>query len=363
MNSPSLASIERVLVVKTSSIGDVTHALPVAQAIKQARPGRTLGWVVRRRCAEVLRGCPWIDRLYVVPDRPSLRDLSALRRALHAGRYECALDMQGLFLSGLLTRLSGAPLRVGWDRNREGNALWLTHPVVPGRDSDARGDRHEVAALYGFARLFGIDDVPAEFTPQPFLAAEGRGQAEEWLRPVARPRVALNVGASRAYKRWPLENWARLADALAARGCGVVFVGGDADVSAVAAVRAGMGESRAAVDLSGRTDLRQLAATLAACDLVVSGDSGPVHLAVAVDTPVVALFGATNPARHGPYGARHVVVQRVPPSARGSHRPTDAQGETAMRAVTPADVLAAVETRLEEHALGEHALGKYADVP
>jgi heptosyltransferase-1 len=343
---PPLNQIERLLIVKTSSIGDVIHALPVVQAIRESRPGLSLGWVIRRRCADVLRGCPWIDDLYVVPDRPSLRDLWALRKTLRAGRYQCALDMQGLFLSGLMTRLSGAPVRIGWDRNRERNAIWLTDPVVPGRASDMRGDRHEVEALYGFARAFGVDVVPPEFTQQPYLAAEGKRQADDWLNSLPRPRVALSVGASRSYKRWPTENWLALADALVGQNKGVVFIGDKRDAETVAEVRAQMTHSDKVVDLSGRTDLRQLAAVLSACELVISGDSGPMHLAVAVGTPVVALFGATNPARHGPYGARNVVLQKVPPSARGSHRPTDEDGQAAMRAIMPADVLAAVEARL-----------------
>jgi lipopolysaccharide heptosyltransferase I len=343
---PALDQIERLLIVKTSSIGDVIHALPVVQAIKEARPGLSLGWVVRQRCADVLRGCPWIDDLYVVPDKPSLRDLMTLRKTLQPGRYQCVLDMQGLFLSGLLTWLSGAPVRIGWDRNREGNAVWMTHPVVPGRVSDMRGDRHEVEALYGFAQAFGVDVPHAEFTPQPYLAAEASAQAEDWMRSLPRPRIALSLGASRSYKRWPTENWLTLADALVGQNNGIVFIGDQRDAETVAPVKSMMKRLDKVVDLSGRTDLRQLASVLAACDLVISGDSGPVHLAVAVGTPVVALFGATNPARHGPYGTRNVVVQKVPPSAHGSHRPTDEDGQAAMRAIMPADVLAAVESRL-----------------
>ena len=168
---PPLSSIGRLLIVKTSSIGDVIHALPIAQAIKEAHPDLMLGWVVRRRCADILRGCPWINTLHVVEDKPSFAQLARLRRELRREDYRCALDMQGLLLSGLITRLSGAPACLGWDRNREGNAFWLTHPIVPGRDSDRRGDRHEVDALYGFAEVFGVNSAHPEFSAQPFLAA------------------------------------------------------------------------------------------------------------------------------------------------------------------------------------------------
>lgn len=345
---PSLSGIERLLIVKMSSIGDVIHALPIVQAIKEARPRLKLGWVVRRRCADVLRGCPWIDTLHVVPDKPSVSQLAGLRRELQRERYQCALDMQGLLLSGLIARLSGAPLRIGWDRNREGNALWLTHPIVPGRQSDRRGDRHEVDALFGFAEAFGVKNAHPEFMPQPYLAEEGQGEAAAWLQGLPRPRIALNVGASRAYKRWPVGHWTELADELAAQGRGLVFVGDARDAETVTLVTNAMRHENNIVNLAGKTTLRQLGAVLGLCDLVVSGDSGPMHLAVAVGTPVVAIFGATNPTRHGPYGARNRVVCQTTSDQALTRRPSDAEGEDAMRAIAPADVLRAVEDILAE---------------
>ncbi len=338
---PPLADIERLLVVKTSSIGDVIHALPVAQAIKEAAPRLTLGWVVRRRCADVLHGNPCIDHLYIMPDRPTVAELRVLRTELQAGRYDIALDMQGLFLSGLVTRLSGAPVRVGWDRNREANALFLTHPFIPGR---AR-DRHEVDLLYGFAEALGVHAAHPEFTPQPYLAVEGMERADEWLAGLPRPRIALNVGASRAYKRWPADRWASVARALAASRQGVVFVGDKADAETVAKITPAL--AAGFLDLAGRTTLRELASVLAACDLLVTADTGPMHIAVAVGTPVVALFGATDPVRHGPYGARNVVLHDPAPGAMvPGRRPTDEAGAACMARITSGDVLAAVATKL-----------------
>ncbi len=338
---PSLAETERLLVVKTSSIGDVIHALPVVQAIKGALPQAAVDWVVRARSADVLRGNPWVDKLWVLPDRPSMGDLWALRRALHARRYDLALDMQGLLLSGLITRLSGASVRPGWDRNREGNALFLTHPVVPG---GAR-DRHEVDLLYGFADALGVHADHKEFTPQPYLAADGAAQAAEWLSGLPRPRVALNVGAGRAYKRWPLERWGEAASALMGARVGVVFVGDKNDARDVAKITPGLPDGFA--DVSGKTTLRALASVLAACDLLVSGDSGPMHLAVAVGTPVVALFGATDPRRHGPYGGRNAVLHDPAPGAMvPGRRPTAEAGAASLERISAERVVGEVLARL-----------------
>jgi len=343
-----LAEINRLLIVKTSSIGDVIHALPVVQAIKAARPGLTLGWVVRRRCADVLRGNPDIDHLYVAENKPSLGELLRLRRELRAARYQMALDMQGLLLSGLVTRLSGARTRVGWDRNREGNALFLTHPIVSGRSANI-GVRHEVDLLYGFAEALGVQVEHSEFAPQPYLSEEGRTWAQTQLAGLPRPCIALNVGASRAYKRWPAERWAVVADALAAQGHGLVFIGDKADSEIVQAVKRQMKNADRALDLSGQTNLRQLAAVLEACDLLASADTGPMHLAVAVGTPVVAIFGATDPRRHGPYGARNVVLHKpVPGAMQGGKRPTEEAGAACLAAVMPDDALAAINAKLSK---------------
>ncbi len=344
---PPLSRIDRLLIVKTSSIGDVLHALPLAQALKRARPSLTLGWVVRARCADILRGNPHLDHLYVVPDKPSLGDLLALRKTLHAARYQVALDLQGLALSGLLTRLSGAPVRVGWDRNREANALFLTHPIVPGRDAA----RHEIDALFGFADALGVPYWGGVYPAQAYLAEDSRAWADAELANLPRPCVVLNVGASRAYKRWPGEHWAALADSLAAQGAGLVFVGDKRDAALAAQVREMMITSHASVvDLAGQTGLRPLASVLAACDCVISADTGPMHLAVAVGTPVVALFGGTDPRRHGPYGAGHTALHNPLPGELPSRRPSDAYGEACMRALLPDDVLRAVPLLETPHA-------------
>lgn len=342
---PPLAEISRLLVVKTSSIGDVIHALPAVQAIKEAAPHLSLGWVVRNRSADVLRGNSWIDALYVLPDKPTFAHLCGLRRELRAVNYDMALDMQGLLLSGLVTKLSGASVRVGWDRNREGNALFLTHPMVSGKGQL----RHEVDLLYGFAEALGVDVPHAEFTPQPYLAAEGESKALAWLSSLPHPWIALNVGASRGYKRWPVERWQSVAQALTASDRSVVFIGDHTDAERVQVITPFL--TGKYVNLAGKTTLRELASVLAVSDLLITGDTGPMHLAVAVGTPVIALFGATDPRRHGPYGKRNLVLhQPRPGSSVPGKRPTDAEGETCMAQITVEDVLGAVNSLQGSHA-------------
>ena len=204
---------------------------------------------------------------------------------------------------------------------------------------------HEVDLLYGFAETLGVHAPHPEFTPQPYLAAEGRTHADQWLADLPYPCIALNVGASRAYKRWPLDNWTQVAQTLAQEGRSLVFVGDKTDAESVAQITPHLTGSF--VDLAGKTTLRELASVLEACDLLVSGDSGPMHLAVAVGTPVVAIFGATHPARHGPYGSRNTVLHDPAPGAIvAGKRPTEAEGAACMARITPENVLAAVKVKL-----------------
>jgi lipopolysaccharide heptosyltransferase I len=345
---PNLDQIDRLLIVKSSSIGDIVHALPVVEAIKTARPNLTIGWVVRKRCADVLTGNPFIDHLHIVENKPKFGDLLRLRRELHEQRYQCALDMQGLFLSGVYALLSGARVRIGLDRNRENNKLFMTHPIVLGKP-EGRGapDRHAVDILYGFAELLGVWIDRHDFPAQPYLAEGASEKLMHELREAKGPKVALNVGASSKYKQWPPEHWSSLASSLAATGRIVVFVGDKRDGVVVKDVIAGMQTTDGVIDLSGKTKLRQLAAVLRECDVVVTGDTGPMHIAVAVGTPVIAMFGSTNPDRTGPYGRRNVVLNMHLPCSPCYRRPTCQGRVDCMREITPDGVLGAVERKLQ----------------
>ena len=335
---PPLRPDSRLLVVKTSSLGDIIHALPVVQAISEAYPNLHLDWVVRERGADILRGHPAIRKLWVLPNKPSFKNLALLSRELHAAQYDIALDLQGLALSGLITWLSGAPFRVGWDRNRECNQFFLTHASVPGKSRNV-GGQHEIDLLYGFADILGVAHRQGEFPPQPYLAVEFRDWAQTQLETLPKTCIALNVGAARAYKRWPTEYWRSLAELLIQDGYSLVFVGDSQDAQTVAQLLPSAG---AFINLAGRTNLRQLASVLASCDLIVSADTGPMHIAVAVGTPVVALFGATDPKRHGPYGAHSLALYDPIPGPRPSGRPTEDYGAACLARLTPERVRDAV---------------------
>jgi lipopolysaccharide heptosyltransferase II len=321
-----------------SSIGDIAHALPVVETIKRDRPDLFLGWVVKNRCASLLQGNPIIDKLYVVSDKPTVGELLSLRAKMRADRYDTALEMQGLLLSGLVAWFSGAKTRIGLDRNREGNFLFLTDHSVPGRDKG----RHAIDILYGFAKAMGASDAPDRLPVQKFLADGDAAFADEALKGLAKPIIALNAGASTIYKQWPAGHWAELGRELTAAGASLVLLGARGDADTVREIHAAINSDASVVNLAGKTNLRQLASVVARCDALVSGDTGPMHIGVDVGTPCVALFGPTDPKAYGPYGAGNIVLWKGLPCSPCHRNPTCNGRVDCMKQILPIEVMDAL---------------------
>lgn len=331
-------SVKRLLIVKMSSIGDIAHALPAVSSIRRQMPDIFIGWVVRQRCACLLEGNPDIDKLFVVPDRGGLRDIVRLASTLRAERFDTALDMQGLAFSGVVTLLSGARRRIGMDRNREGNFLFLTDTSVPGKDAN----RHAIDIQYGFAEALGVK-APAGVSPvQQYLVDSEAAFADGILRSLGRPIIVMNSGASTVQKRWPVDYWVQIGRWFVARGASVVLFGGNDDRQMVDRVEDGIGSCPQVLNLAGKTDLRQLASVVARCDLMISGDTGPLHIAVNVGTRCLGLYGPTNPLASGPYGARNEWLWKHASCSPCGRKPVCRGDVKCLMSITPDDVMAQV---------------------
>jgi lipopolysaccharide heptosyltransferase I len=331
----------RIALVKLSSLGDVVHALPVAATVKRRAPGSHLTWIVERREAALLAGNPHVDAVVAIDTRSWRRRwrpagvaataaaVRALRRRLHAAAFDVALDLQGLAKSGLVTAATRAPVRIGFDR-RWGRETWLSALFTNRRVQPPAGARHVVEQYLALLGPLGLGEPVREFP----LPAEARAEArvEQALAAAGlKPRhrlVVVNPGAGRPDKRWPAERFRALAARLVEEAAAsVLVVWGPSEE---AAARAIAGDQRGVV-LAPPTDLVELIAVLRRASVMVAADTGPLHLAAAVGTPCVGLYGPTSAVRNGPYGGGHRVVQA------GDGRMTSIAVEAAARPV--ADLL------------------------
>ncbi len=335
-----------ICLVRLSAIGDVVHTLPLAAALKRRWPESRLTWVAQPLPGKVLEGSPVVDEILPFQRRRGLRSLPeyrTFRRRVADRRFDLIIVPQVAFKAGLLARLIPGPVRLGFDRRRATDLQWAftTHRVPAG----PRG--HIVDESLEFARFLGADPGPVEWPVR--LSAAERGARDQFFADIDAPVCGVLVGASDQRKSWPPERWAPVVDALEERwGFRVALLGGPSRFEREVADRILERARTQPLDLL-TDDLRRMMWLLDGCRLVVGPDTGPLHLAVAFGTPVVGLYGWTNPNLTGPFGPSrsHVVdgFARTPDEAYGTVREYRRDG---MERVTPRAVLAGIRKAVKE---------------
>jgi lipopolysaccharide heptosyltransferase I len=333
----------RILLIKPSSLGDIVHALPTLAALRQRFPQAHIAWLVKRQWAALLERAEGLDRVW--PVGPGLAGwLSEIPR-LRAERFDLAVDLQGLLRSGLMGRLAGCPERIGFANGREGSPVFYTRRVaVPASEMHAV-DRYLLAAdALGAARPATPQFRFAIPAADRAMVADALGRAGV---KAGSPWIAMNVSARWPTKRWPAASFAAVADRLRTDGAGpVVLIGGPDDRADARAV-ASQARPAAIADLTGQTPLGLLPALLQSASVLLTNDSGPMHVAAAVGTPVVALFGPTSEVRTGPYGEPHLVLtHRIPCSPCFSRRCANAIERECLTGIAPAQAVEAVRAML-----------------
>jgi lipopolysaccharide heptosyltransferase I len=326
-------SFERILLIKPSAVGDVIHTIPVLSRLRARYPAARIDWLLTPAIAELIRHHPGLSNVVPFARREfarwwswsALKELAGLVQALRQPRYELVIDLHGQFRSALLCLATGAPYRIGFDRPRrqsrassrdlpaeayrhgwtgarEGAWLAYTHRIpLPTLDA------HAVDRYLWLGRLLGLDDGPADFRLP--LPAEAVARVEALLkkRGVHGQSYAVLVpGTMWETKHWPAEGFAAVARHLCGSGRAVVLAGSPAERPRCRAVAE---HSPGVVDLCGQTSLTELAALIRGSAICVTNDSGSMHLTVALDRPVVSVFGPTDPLWIGPYGRPAAVVR------------------------------------------------------
>jgi heptosyltransferase I len=296
----------KILIVRLGALGDIVHALPVAAALRGRYPDAQIDWLVDIRHAAVLDFVPVISRPVTVDSRRWGASFGAVR-ALRRERYDVAVDLQGLVKSAAFARMSGAARVIGFARAH------LREKLAAGFYSEAcdPGDvRHVVDRNLSVLGLFGITDRRRQFSiavPEPTSSALAKIPERAAGRGL-RGYALINPGAAWPNKRWPPAGFGEVASTLAARHAllPVVLWGPGEQAIAAGVVDASGGTAM----IAPPTGIGDILALARGARLMLSGDTGPLHLAAAVGTPVVALFGPTDPARNGPWEGADISLSR-----------------------------------------------------
>jgi len=334
----------RITIVRLSAIGDCIHGLPVLCALRDALPQAHLSWIVEGRTADFLRQHPALDQLIQVPRKwlKSPRSVWRLRRELREIKPDVTIDLQGLTKSAIAARLSGAKTRVGFD-GRDGRELsrWSNNLRVEPRATHIIDRNLELLAPLGLRPQLVRFGLPAfddeDATIGKFLRERGLASGQF---------AVINPGAGWPSKRWPIESYTEVARYLgeAYRLPSVVtWAGQEEHVWATAIAAAAGGHAHVAPT----TTLAELAALCRRSHFFFGSDTGPSHLAAAVGTPCIGMYGPVDARRNGPYGRGHIILQRV--LLTGSSRARRGADNASMRAISVEDACAACDNMMRRN--------------
>ncbi len=353
------AEPKSLLIVRLSAMGDVIHTLPAVEALRQAFPQATIGWLIDERWAELLcapetarrgptsPGRPLVDWVHTVNLRDWRKSFFTLSTSQQIARvwndvrsvhYDVALDLQGAIRSAVLVRWSRAPVIYGAAQPRESPASLLYTRRIIARGTHVVEQNLSIAEAVVGAKL----SSPSVQLPHH---RESEGKVDDLLRQLGLHScelVILNPGAGWGAKRWPAEYYGRVAVALAGSGIRSIINYGPGEESLAEEVEAASNGKAKAV----KTSISELIALTRRGRLFIGGDTGPMHLAAALQVPVVAIFGPTDPARNGPHATRSVVLRNPKSLTSHARRP---KPDEAMLEISVEAVVEAARSLLAEH--------------
>lgn len=340
----------RILIVLLGAIGDVVRALPLLGRIRQGWPESHIAWAVEPKSEPVLRNHPWLDEIILFDRARVPWSVFPFLSAVRAGRYDLVLDLQRILKSGVISRVSGAPERLGFSsaNTKELNHRFSTRQIEPQPEMKLK-----LLQYQAFGDALGLPPSQIEFGLR--ATEEERARARELLGDVERPLLAAILGSS-----WPSRVYIPDSIATVIRGLsdGVgsgqrlfpVLLGGPDDVALGRAVVEKLAGAPV-LDLSGRTSLRDLVAILPECTVAFGPDSGPMHIAAATGCPVVSLWGATASERSAPWGFERFALRGEIPCHPCYLRRCPI-GRECMHRIAPQSVIEAVRRALDERRAG-----------
>jgi heptosyltransferase I len=288
--------LDRVCIVMMSAVGDVVHVMPVLHSLKRSNPNMRVTWVLQEGPATLVRGHPLVHDIVIFDRKAGLKGFLDIRRELASRQFDLVINLQVYFKAGIITTFTQAPVKLGFDRARARDMNWLftTHKIAP------HAMQHVQDQYLEFNQWLGSPTDRVEWNLGPWNDEE-RGWQREFVSKFDRPIAPIVVATSKAEKDWAPERWAEVCDALHQDfGVQPVLVGGKSPRE-LAAEQVIMAHTKQKPVSALGSGLRKLVGILDSAALVLSPDTGPLHITVALQRPVISLIGYSNPKRVGPY--------------------------------------------------------------
>jgi len=338
-----------ICLLRLSALGDVTHVLPLVHTLRDAWPHTRLHWIIDKAGHKLLEGLAGVD-FHVYDKRSGLAGMRALRREL-PGRFDALLQMQVALRANVLSAFVPARRRVGYDRGRSKDLHGL---FINERIADRPGI-HVLDAIGSFCEPLGLRPAPVRWE-MPVPAEAHAWAAAQW-QDDGRPTLVISPCSSHVRRNWYADRYAAVADHAATQGWRVVLCGGRSALERQTADAIAAQMRQPVLDLVGKDTLKQLPALLARAQLVMTPDSGPMHIANAMGTKVLGLHAASNPRRSGPYSDLRYCVDRYDDAARRCLKQpaaalkwgTKIEFDEVMALVTVDDAIAAFERYRADH--------------
>lgn len=307
---PAISQTHDICVVRLSAIGDTCHALAVVRNLQDNWPNARFTWIIGKTEARLLADIAELE--FIIFDKAKgSRAYLDVRRALAKKRFDVALCMHASLRANVLCRMISAPVRLGFDKQRARDFQRL----FTNRQITHVAKQHALDAMMGFAKAIGANettlrwDIPISRADRDFASQYVAGRSLV-ISPCSSQR-------SHNFRNWSAENYAEVVDYASRRyGVRAILTGGNTELERRYGVRISTATSADIVNLIGQTSLKQLLAVFDAADVLICPDSGPAHMATAVDTPVIGLYATSNPARTGPYLRPELTVNRYPDAVR-----------------------------------------------
>ncbi len=294
----------KILIIKPGAFGDIIHTLPFLNSLKKGYPDAQIDWVVAEGLHKFLEGHSMINRLWVIKKdkwknlnylKSTFKEIKSLATGLRKERYDVAIDLSGILRSGLITFASGARVKLGFKESDEGSPLFYSHEVM--------GDM-AIHAIDRYLKIASALGCPTDSVAYPFAPFN---QNPPILKELPEEYVAISPSAGKPANQWHASRFGELASILPLPS--VIISGSSASDISTASEVVTHSNGRA-ISIAGKTGLKELIPVISKAKYFITNDTGPMHVAAAVNVPVFAIFGPANPVRTGPYGDIHTVIQK-----------------------------------------------------